>query len=347
MLPRISILSFTVFSTVFLISTAVMLSFHSVQQSNLKSLQNKIDVLNQGVERVQDPKDNMTLRKDIVMIEKDKTSIQNSIYTNMVQTIGGIAIGLTAYLSYRNLRVAEDKQVTERFAKAIEHLGSDKIDIRLGGIYALEQIPIDSLKYQWTVMEILSAFIRERVNKNITEKALQGADVKAALTVIGRRVTLNDANGKWSVNDKSIDLRMVNLEGVEFARKANFIRADFRGSMLSKVNLREAILIKANLAETDLTGASLVKAKLNSSVLIKANLSKTDLAGASLAGANLASANLDGADLKKCKGLTSEQIKEACYWERAFYPEGKLEELQQDKASDPKEAVDYSYWEKN
>ena len=45
--------------------------------------------------------------------------------------------------------------------KAIEQLGSDKLDVRIGGIYALERIALDSAKDHPTVMAVLTAFIRE------------------------------------------------------------------------------------------------------------------------------------------------------------------------------------------
>ncbi|WP_190824624.1 hypothetical protein [Saccharopolyspora pogona] len=38
----------------------------------------------------------------------------------------------------------QQQQITERFSTAIEQLGSDKLQIRLGGIYALERIAHDS-----------------------------------------------------------------------------------------------------------------------------------------------------------------------------------------------------------
>ena len=110
----------------------------------------------------------MKLEKDILVVEKDKATLQNGVYTTLVQALGGLILSVTAYVGYRNfkigeenLKVTEDKQVTERFSKGIEHLGNDKIDIRLGGIYALEQIANDSSKYHWTIVEILSSFVRE------------------------------------------------------------------------------------------------------------------------------------------------------------------------------------------
>ena len=51
--------------------------------------------------------------------------------------------------------------MTDRYTKAIEQLGSDKLDVRIGGIYALERIARDSARDHPTVMEVLTAFIRE------------------------------------------------------------------------------------------------------------------------------------------------------------------------------------------
>ena len=50
--------------------------------------------------------------------------------------------------------------MTDRYTKAIEQLGSDKLDVRIGGIYALERIARDSPRDHPTAMEVLAAFIR-------------------------------------------------------------------------------------------------------------------------------------------------------------------------------------------
>jgi hypothetical protein len=43
-------------------------------------------------------------------------------------------------LSRRTLELTEQGQVTYRYTKAVEQLGSDKLDVRIGGIYALERV---------------------------------------------------------------------------------------------------------------------------------------------------------------------------------------------------------------
>jgi hypothetical protein len=63
-----------------------------------------------------------------------------------------------ASLSYRLNRHG---QITERFTRAIDQLGNESLDVRLGVIYALERIAKDSRHDHPQVVEILTAYIRE------------------------------------------------------------------------------------------------------------------------------------------------------------------------------------------
>jgi uncharacterized protein YjbI with pentapeptide repeats len=291
----------------------------------------------------------LKLEKDILGFEKDKTIIQNGAYTNLVQALGGLVLSMTAWVGYqnfrigeknlrigeKNLKVSEDKQVTERFSKSIEHLGSDKIDVRLGGIYALEQIAIDSDKYHWTIVEILSAFVREKCplvdvaspagNSEKTSLAEQseqktsvptpkkvGVDIQAAMTVLGRRKAEQDPL------DKSIDLRNVSLPFIEiqgaklsgakligaylngaYLCEANLCEANLNGAYLNGANLNIADLSRASLYGAELNRAYLIEAKLNGAVLDGAKLYGAKLYGAKLYGANLRGAILCRADLRE------------------------------------------------
>ena len=121
-------------------------------------LQAELDMFTRNIERVPDVEKRLTL-------EKDRLNLVNSLNTGRAQIVGGALVFLTAYIGWRNLKATEDKQVTERFSKAIELLGRDganDVHVRLGGIYALERIANDSDKDYWQVMEILTAYVREQ-----------------------------------------------------------------------------------------------------------------------------------------------------------------------------------------
>ncbi len=187
----------------------------------------------------------------------------------------------------KDLRIAGTGQVTERFSRAIEHLGSGEMAVRLGGIYALEKIAKDNPDdYMATIIETLSAFVREESKKRDDEQELQdrkyqdlNADVMAALAVLGR---LDNKTGT----------------------QADLTRANFNRALLSGVILKGAILDGANLmgaylVEVDLTKASLRAAKLKKAILMEANLTKAKLRRANLMEANLKGAILTGAYLTR------------------------------------------------
>ena len=109
-------------------------------------------------------------------------------------------------------------QVAARYTKAIEQLGSGNLDVRIGGIYALERIAHNSPRDQPAVLEVLAAFIREQRSRAMaTERARHGdarADNAPRCTGCGRR--------NWAPNPQA-------RPGVSLAR-ANFAAANLTGA---------------------------------------------------------------------------------------------------------------------
>jgi membrane protein implicated in regulation of membrane protease activity len=207
-------------------------------------------------------------------------------------------------------------QVTDRYTKAIEQLGSDKLDVRIGGIYALERIARDSPRDHPTVMEVLTAFIREHSHEpwpppdtgSPEQQRLTRPDVQAAVTVVGRRDAKRDIQPAYLFH-ASLDLNHATLTSADLIRadltRANLFRADLTGTNLAGADLTDANLGGANLtrahlggvtlAGAHLGGATLADADLIGADLTDANLTRADLTGADLIRANLARANLTGA----------------------------------------------------
>jgi uncharacterized protein YjbI with pentapeptide repeats len=320
-------------------------ALHNWQQSNINSLETKIKGITTEIDNETtgfSDRDKTRLHKDILVIEKDKTAIQNGAYTNIIQAIGGIVVGITAYVGYmnfqatldkqaqdreianQNLQAIQDKQLTERYSQAIENLGSDNANIRCGGINMLEQIAIDSpLKYHWRMVENLSAFIRVKCTDATQTGTPATEDIKQALLVIGRRNTNYDEK---FIDLKKVNLKKIDLQGLNF-KGANLHNANFSRAELSDINLSNAdlggahfldgtILIRAILEKADLSGADLSGAQM-----VKTNLSKADLQGATLDGtilngailekADLSGAHLTQINLSKCKNLTAINFKGA------------------------------------
>jgi uncharacterized protein YjbI with pentapeptide repeats len=211
----------------------------------------------------------------------------------------------------RTLELTEQRQVTERYTKAIEQLGSDKLDVRLGGIYALERIARDSARDHPTVIDVLAAFVREHSREEWTTEGMPATrpDVQAAVTVIGRRDTSRDAGQVNLVRARlsAADLRRGDFSGATFYKadlagavfqRTRLARAVFRGANLSRCYLGYADLQNANLVEADLTDADLAHANLSHANLQNACLTRANLMSASLAEAGLLTPTIDDAVLE-------------------------------------------------
>ncbi len=143
--------------------------------------------------------------------------------------------------------------------------------------------------------------------------------------------------------------------------------ANLKYANLNYANLNNATLNYASFNYAQIFNANLERANLKYANLHNVRFANTNLKYASFNYANLRYAQLIGANLRyanliEAKNLTPSQIKLACYWGKAIYKgnwdEEKrrwivdekankeyIEELKQDKASDPKEPVDCSRWE--
>src|SRR5262249_11729415 len=83
--------------------------------------------------------------------------------TALIAGLAGLAALGSLVTASRTYRLSQRGQLTDRYTKAIEQLGNDKLDVRLGGIYALERVAKDSAQDGATIAEVLTAFIRGRV----------------------------------------------------------------------------------------------------------------------------------------------------------------------------------------
>lgn len=267
---------------------------------------------------------------------KDRADVEATTRTGFIAGLAGLAALGSLAVTARTYRLTLQSQLTDRYTKAVAQLGDDKLDIRLGGIYALERLAVDSKRDHSTVVEVLSAYIRERTRGNTRTRPLGrrtahpldlprapeplAVDIQAALTVLGR---LPNRRGVSRADLSGANLTGARLNGADLTG-ADLRRADLTGALLHGVNLTKALLSGANLAKAQFNGANLTEAQLcganlTNAWLVRTNMTEaqlgrallevkiggvlgldivdTDLRGAKLSGADLTNAVLHGAKL--------------------------------------------------
>ncbi|NHU43014.1 pentapeptide repeat-containing protein [Rhodococcus sp. A14] len=262
---------------------------------------------------------------------------RNGIRSTLLQAIAGLAVGSGAIVAWRKLQdereagvkqreLEREGQITDRLTHAIDQLGSEKLQVRIGGMFALERIARDSARDQDAIVEVLTAFVREQAplrpeldNRSHEDTdARPPADVQAALTVLARRAPDNDSpNLELHLNDCSLANAVLfdaALEGAWLHRTclakaglarahlndARLISSHLEGADLRNAELRKADLTSVHLQGANLTGADLTEAKvphdaLRGAKLNHANLQRIQIGNAHWPSASLVGATLDGA----------------------------------------------------
>lgn len=232
---------------------------------------------------------------------KDRFDIENESRKTVAQIIGGAGVVAGLYFTGMTFELSRDRQLTDRFEKATQQLGASDKDggpsreVRVAAIFSLERIAQESERDHWTIMELLSNYVRARApwppkvfprkGHDCSELAPE-ADVQVALTVIGRRSKERVAS---DIRDgHHIDLRGTNLMG-----------AKLRGSHLELADLSLAVLHCADLTS----------AKLDGAYLFATNLWSTKLADAVFAGAKFSATDVTYTDMRfVAKGLRQDQL---------------------------------------
>lgn len=200
-------------------------------------------------------------------------------------------------------------QITDRFSKAIDQLGQeggDKVDIRLGGVYALARIMKDSRDDEPAIIDVLCAFISGH------DLATTGpsADIRAALIVLGSRPDPDipaNAHIELTGNLTRAPLDFAYLNGA-YMTGANLTAGHLHSAHLYDAELHHIYLIGADLTDADFRKADLTGAILTGADLTGADLRVADLTGADLTGATLTGADLRGANLTSTTVTTKDLI---------------------------------------
>lgn len=221
--------------------------------------------------------------KEWLEAEKYLIASERATQATLAQILGGAVIIVGLYFTYQNtktaqdtLRVTEEGKLTDRFSKAIELIGEGKAETSIGGIYALEQLAKDSAAHHWTVMEVLTSYIRRHSPLYPADNAPEAStsvtpDVQAAIDVIGRRHHSGREHGQQVIDLTEASLRSANLSSGIF-RKAVCKHVDFYRANLKSADFRKADLSMARLSSANVKSANFIGANL-----AYANLDETDL----------------------------------------------------------------------
>lgn len=232
-----------------------------------------------------------------IELQQAQGQLANNARSSVLQVLAGLAVVGGAIATWRQVRISREGQITERFTRAVDQIGNQNVDVRVGGLYALERIARDSVADRTAIQFLMGAFIRnhakspvgadapqqstEIVDERLPSLRARAPDVQVAMAVLGRRLPSPDR--------RTLTLSRVDLHGLSLND------ARLEGATFQESNLARSELINIRLDNADLRATDLRWATLEGSRLTGANLSRADLRGTNLSGAILEDTVLTGA----------------------------------------------------
>jgi Pentapeptide repeats (8 copies) len=235
--------------------------------------------------------------RDRLELSDGRLKLQNDLRTTALQAIAGLAILAGAILAFQQLsedrqqstaarELAVQGQASERFTRAIDQLGSDRTEVRVGGIYGLEQIARQAPDNRLAVIEVLVAYLHRsspRLAESTTDRSVNvvgpAPEAQAAITVLARRRPL--------VTDRPLDLSNLDLSGVRIrGERLHSNPNNPAGSEPDEFGGFGYAYWIGNLRSVNLSGTDLRGATFSEVYLQGADLSGTDLRGADFSLAN-------------------------------------------------------------
>jgi len=227
---------------------------------------------------------------------------ENEARQTIAQIVGGLLVIGTLYGTIQTVSLQREAQFADRFSKAVEQLGAtgpngeQRVDIRMGGVLALEQLGHVSQLDRQPIVRLLTAYVRRNsVPKNAfgavpgngeSAPSPPSAEIQEILYVV-RRGSLNEGRSKAYIDLSGAVLWHADLQD-EWLENAKL-----QGTQLNYAYLERAHLFRAKLWNANLVGAHLSAADLRCADLFGANLKGADLRGVHLEGANLWKATID------------------------------------------------------
>jgi hypothetical protein len=273
--------------------------------------------------------------------DKERFDSENDARTTLAQIVGGVfvLIGLfatwyTVKISQRTLgisqdnlkvaqdmtRVAQESQFTDRFTKAMSELGDKQIDVRVGGIYALERIARESSSEErGAIVGILTAFVR--THAPITRETGH-IDCESSTSILpisrnGKPIgfrTLNRTSRKlWPPRDVRTVLEILGHGVITDQVTVVLSDTDLECAYLGGYNLKGAEMQRTHLEDAWIVGAHLDGASLQGAVGTNALFNRTSFRNADMRGANLEhSKNIDCAKLAEAKYFMGAHLPRGC-----------------------------------
>jgi hypothetical protein len=130
---------------------------------------------------------------ELTSSDRIKLLAESSIRATIVQCVAGLVVVLGLVYTAAQVRISRETHFTDRYTKAVDQLGHDAPSVRMGAIFALKRLAVNSKVDRPVVLDMLSGYLRvhlarpplpEGVAADPPTPAQLTPDAQTALTVL-------------------------------------------------------------------------------------------------------------------------------------------------------------------
>jgi len=188
------------------------------------------------------------------------------VRTGLVAFLALVGAGIGVVYTSWTFRLTRTGQITDRYSKAVDQLGSATPEVCVGGIYAFHQIMRDSPHDIKAISEVLCIFVRSVAKRTKDGSAPWPPD----------EAERDEMKPSFKVQAALDVLAPLGVDGLDL-RDSDLRGARLQGALFRAANLRRSNLAKAHLQDADLEGAQLVDACLEGARLHGTRLERVNL----------------------------------------------------------------------
>lgn len=212
------------------------------------------------------------------------------IICTFLTSLAGLYLGYLSWRSQRedshlNMQISVDLMDNKTFSGMLHTLESSQLQVRVGGIYSLENLARANPRFYWPTVYVLTSYVKTYypVSKGTFNQNERREDLQAIANFL--------SEGMYDVphtDNDVVDLSYTSLSNVDFS-SGKLAYANFEGSILNNINFNRADLLEANFSHTTLTypkyyGSSLKEANFTGASLINPKFSAADLQNSKFGG---------------------------------------------------------------
>lgn len=184
----------------------------------------------------------------------------------VLSIIGGIGVLLGLYIAHKRAVIteksvdnqskqfehAQKSQIDERFKNAVEHLGSDKEAIILGGVVELHQIAqVNEETYGKVVFNILTSYVRSQTDcLNVDPKEIKHAVIQTICDYLFKdKEHIHYPYKDLIANLESVNLNTINLDNADLSGTQLYdsFLPSCKNTNYEKANLRSCVFFNGNI----------------------------------------------------------------------------------------------------